>query len=145
MLCGGQGAVFRPRRVDFAWHLPAEYKLRHGTEKWVLRKAIENIILEYLARRPKIRMPQGTGLLFQLTDHVRHQTPNSTDARIHHSTSTNPKPRTYCTLTLPTATRSRKPDTANKTGTTHPTATSSSPEPCACREIRPRRSTGIGV
>jgi asparagine synthase (glutamine-hydrolysing) len=59
--------------VDFAWNLPLEYKLRDGTEKWVLRQAISDLLPDYLAWRPKIRMPQGTGLLFQLIEHARRR------------------------------------------------------------------------
>ena len=59
--------------VDFAWHLPMAYKLRDGIEKWVLRKAVSDVLPDYLAWRPKIRMPQGTGLLFQLIEHARQQ------------------------------------------------------------------------
>jgi len=59
--------------VDFAWHLPMEYKQRDGIEKWVLRQAVSDVLPEYLAWRPKIRMPQGTGLLFQLIEHARRQ------------------------------------------------------------------------
>ncbi len=61
--------------VDFAWQLPMEYKLRDGTEKWILRKAVSGIIPDYLAWRPKIRMPQGTGLLFQLIEYARRHRP----------------------------------------------------------------------
>ncbi|MFG1878239.1 asparagine synthetase B family protein [Sphaerisporangium sp. NPDC049003] len=59
--------------VDFAWKLPMEYKFRDGIEKWILRAAISGVIPDYLAWRPKIRMPQGTGLLFQLIDFARGQ------------------------------------------------------------------------
>lgn len=59
--------------VDFAWHLPMEYKQWDGIEKWVLRKAVSDVLPDYLAWRPKIRMPQGTGLLFQLIEHARRQ------------------------------------------------------------------------
>jgi len=62
-----------PAVVDIAWHLPMSWKLRDGIEKWVLRKAIEGVVPDYLAWRPKIRMPQGTGLLFQLIEYARRQ------------------------------------------------------------------------
>jgi asparagine synthase (glutamine-hydrolysing) len=62
-----------PAVVDFAWHLPMSWKLRDGIEKWVLRKAIDGVVPDYLAWRPKIRMPQGTGLLFQLIEFARRQ------------------------------------------------------------------------
>jgi asparagine synthase (glutamine-hydrolysing) len=67
--------------VDFAWGLPLSLKLRDGIEKWVLRKAIDGIIPHYLAWRPKIRMPQGTGLLFQLIEYARDQ-PVGLDAEL---------------------------------------------------------------
>ncbi|TDV56402.1 asparagine synthetase B family protein [Actinophytocola oryzae] len=69
-----------PSVVDLAWHLPMSWKFRDGIEKWVLRRAIEGVVPDYLAWRPKIRMPQGTGLLFQLIEYARGQAGQSGSA-----------------------------------------------------------------
>jgi asparagine synthase (glutamine-hydrolysing) len=62
-----------PAVVDLAWRLPMDYKRRDGIEKWILRKAISGVIPDHLAWRPKVRMPEGTGLLFQLIEYARDQ------------------------------------------------------------------------
>ncbi|CAM5280008.1 hypothetical protein ADK47_18690 [Streptomyces rimosus subsp. rimosus] len=67
--------------ADFAWRLPMDVKYRDGTEKWVLREAMAGILPPYLARRPKIRMPEGTGLLYQLLEHVKGQWPHRAPGR----------------------------------------------------------------
>lgn len=64
--------------VDFAWRLPMDVKYRDGTEKWILREAMADVLPSYLAGRPKIRMPEGTGLYYQLLEHVRGLAPGST-------------------------------------------------------------------
>lgn len=72
--------------VDFGWTLPMNLKIRDGIEKWILRKAISDCLPEYLAWRPKIRMPQGTGLLFQLIEFARnqpHQIPDELLRELH--------------------------------------------------------------
>ncbi|HSR25993.1 MAG TPA: asparagine synthase-related protein, partial [Candidatus Eisenbacteria bacterium] len=57
--------------VRFAYRLPLRVKLRDGIEKWILRAATDDVLPRYLAWRPKIRMPEGTGLRYQLLDRVR--------------------------------------------------------------------------
>lgn len=59
--------------VSFAYNVPMPLKLRNGTEKWILREALKNDLPEYIAQRPKVRMPEGSGLRYQLLDFVRHQ------------------------------------------------------------------------
>lgn len=67
--------------ADFAWRLPLDVKYRDGVEKWILREAMAGILPPYLARRPKIRMPEGTGLLYQLLEHVKRQWPERAPGR----------------------------------------------------------------
>ena len=59
----------------YARSAPLSLKLRAGTEKWLLRRAVSDIVPEYACWRPKIRMPEGTGLLYQLLDHARSAEP----------------------------------------------------------------------
>jgi asparagine synthase (glutamine-hydrolysing) len=59
--------------VDLAWHLDPDLKYRDGTEKWILRAAMVGVLPDYLVQRAKIRMPEGTGLRYQLIDHARDQ------------------------------------------------------------------------
>jgi asparagine synthase (glutamine-hydrolysing) len=41
------------RVVEFAWRLPAEWKLRGGTGKWILRRVLERHVPRSLFERPK--------------------------------------------------------------------------------------------
>jgi asparagine synthase (glutamine-hydrolysing) len=41
------------RVVEFAWHLPPELKLRHGTGKWLLRRVLARHVPPSLTARPK--------------------------------------------------------------------------------------------
>ncbi|WP_438002856.1 asparagine synthase (glutamine-hydrolyzing) [Sorangium sp. So ce321] len=60
--------------LRFCYHLPASMKLRDGTSKWVLREAFRGELPDYILRRPKVRMPDGTGLHRLLYDHAGQQT-----------------------------------------------------------------------
>lgn len=42
------------RVVEFAWHLPLEYKLRNGVGKWVLRQVLYKHVPRELIERPKM-------------------------------------------------------------------------------------------
>ena len=42
------------RVVEFAWHLPMEYKLRHGAGKWILRQVLYKYVPKRLIERPKV-------------------------------------------------------------------------------------------
>jgi asparagine synthase (glutamine-hydrolysing) len=42
------------RVVEFAWHLPLEYKLRQGQTKWVLRQVLYRHVPNELIERPKM-------------------------------------------------------------------------------------------
>jgi asparagine synthase (glutamine-hydrolysing) len=59
--------------VDWAFHIPAEYKLHDGVEKWILRKAVADLLPESVTFRPKAKFWQGAGVEEQIADHVEGQ------------------------------------------------------------------------
>ena len=59
--------------LRFAYHLPPSLKLRAGTAKWVLREAFRGELPDYILDRPKVRMPDGTGLHRRLHDYAAKQ------------------------------------------------------------------------
>ena len=59
--------------LRFAYHLPMAMKLRDGVEKWVLREAFRDVLPDYLVDRPKVRMPEGSGVKSLLMDHAAAQ------------------------------------------------------------------------
>ncbi len=50
-----------PDLVDFALRIPAEYKLNQGVEKWILRKAVEDLLPPVILNRTKAKFWQGGG------------------------------------------------------------------------------------
>jgi asparagine synthase (glutamine-hydrolysing) len=69
--------------VDLAWRMDTRLKHKHGTEKWILREAMSDVLPGYLAWRPKIRMPEGTGLLYQLIEHASKQPADIDPSLLH--------------------------------------------------------------
>jgi asparagine synthase (glutamine-hydrolysing) len=59
--------------VHFAYHLPLSLKLKDGMTKWVLREAFRGDLPDYVLHRPKVRMPDGTGLHRRLHDYAGRQ------------------------------------------------------------------------
>lgn len=59
--------------LEFAYHLPMSFKMRHGVEKWILREAFRGELPEYLIDRPKVRMPEGSGVKDILMDFAATQ------------------------------------------------------------------------
>jgi asparagine synthase (glutamine-hydrolysing) len=57
--------------LEFSYALPMHMKLRDGVEKWVLRQAFKGDLPPYIADRPKMRLPDGSGLKNLLIDHAR--------------------------------------------------------------------------
>jgi asparagine synthase (glutamine-hydrolysing) len=57
--------------LRYACSLPMRLKLRGGVEKWVLREAFKDRLPPYIVNRPKVRMPDGTGVKTTILDHVR--------------------------------------------------------------------------
>jgi asparagine synthase (glutamine-hydrolysing) len=59
--------------LRFSYHLPMSLKLKDGTAKWILREAFRSELPDYVLERPKVRMPDGTGLHRLLYDHAGRQ------------------------------------------------------------------------
>ena len=59
--------------VSFAYHVPMTLKLRNNVEKWILRAALEGELPDYILHRPKVRMPDGSGLKYTLIEFARQQ------------------------------------------------------------------------
>lgn len=59
--------------LSFAYHLPMSMKIRNGVEKWVLREAFRGDLPDYLINRPKVRMPEGSGVKNILMDFAAAQ------------------------------------------------------------------------
>jgi len=49
--------------VDLARRIPADLKVRDGTVKWILRKAMEGILPPYILHRPKSALSEGAGFM----------------------------------------------------------------------------------
>lgn len=57
--------------LQFSYSVPMHLKLRDGSEKWVLREAFRDTLPDYIVDRPKIRMPDGSGLKYTLVEYAR--------------------------------------------------------------------------
>jgi asparagine synthase (glutamine-hydrolysing) len=51
-----------PQVVDYAFRIPVSLKMHHGTEKWILRQAVTNLLPPSVVKRPKAKFWQGSGL-----------------------------------------------------------------------------------
>lgn len=51
-----------PDVVDYALRIPPEYKLHHGIEKWILRKAMDGALPECVLKRGKAKFWEGAGI-----------------------------------------------------------------------------------
>ena len=56
--------------VELASEIPAEYKIRDGVEKWILRKAVEDLLPEELLMRKKAKFWQGGGVEEIIAEHA---------------------------------------------------------------------------
>lgn len=57
--------------VKYVMSLDFSYKLSKGTEKFILREAFRNVLPSYIIGRPKMRMPDGSGVKNTLIDHIK--------------------------------------------------------------------------
>lgn len=57
--------------LEFAYHVPMHQKLRGSTEKWLLREAFRGSLPAYVVDRPKVRMPDGSGMKNILLNYAR--------------------------------------------------------------------------
>ena len=59
--------------MNIAYNVPMSLKLRGDSEKWILREAFKDDLPDYIIQRPKVRLPDGAGLKFQLVNFARTQ------------------------------------------------------------------------
>lgn len=59
--------------MNVAYNVPMSMKLRADTEKWILREVLRDELPDYIIQRPKVRLPDGAGLKFQLINFARQQ------------------------------------------------------------------------
>jgi asparagine synthase (glutamine-hydrolysing) len=51
-----------PEVVDYAVHIPIDYKLHDGNEKWILRRAVEDALPQEIVERDKAKFWNGAGI-----------------------------------------------------------------------------------
>lgn len=62
-----------PEVVDYALSIPAEYKLREGVEKWILRRAMDGDLPDVILERKKAKFWSGAGVEDLLALHAEEQ------------------------------------------------------------------------
>ena len=55
-------AFLDPEVVAYALQIPAEFKLRDGVEKWILRRALDGALPESVLNRTKAKFWEGAGV-----------------------------------------------------------------------------------
>lgn len=51
-----------PEIIEYAVKIPPELKIKNGVEKWILRKAFENVLPEKVFQREKAKFWEGSGI-----------------------------------------------------------------------------------
>ena len=59
--------------VDWAFQIPAAYKLFDGVEKWILRQAVADVLPLSVTNRPKAKFWQGAGVEEQIAEYAEGQ------------------------------------------------------------------------
>ncbi len=59
-----------PDVVDYALRIPAELKLRHTTEKWILRESMQDLLPEGIRQRKKAKFWEGAGVTQLFADYA---------------------------------------------------------------------------
>ena len=59
--------------VDWAFHIPAAYKLHAGVEKWILRQSVSDLLPDSVTFRPKAKFWQGAGVAEQIAEYANQQ------------------------------------------------------------------------
>ncbi len=59
--------------VELAQRIPVEYKIRNGVEKWILRKAVEDLLPEDLLMRKKAKFWQGGGVQESIAEYANKE------------------------------------------------------------------------
>jgi asparagine synthase (glutamine-hydrolysing) len=62
-----------PNVVDYALHIPTEFKLRNGVEKWILRRAMDDVLPDRVLNRAKAKFWDGAGVRETLRSHAERQ------------------------------------------------------------------------
>jgi len=62
-----------PEVVAYALQIPAEFKLRDGVEKWILRRALDGALPESVLNRTKSKFWEGAGVGDLLSDYANQQ------------------------------------------------------------------------
>jgi asparagine synthase (glutamine-hydrolysing) len=62
-----------PAIVQLALSIPVEYKLRDGTEKWIVRQAISELLPLQTTRRPKAKFWEGAGVGEKLAEYAEQR------------------------------------------------------------------------
>lgn len=57
--------------IQYVLGLDVSYKIKNGIEKYVLREAFRDVLPSYIADRPKIRMPDGSGVKNTVIDYIQ--------------------------------------------------------------------------
>ena len=66
-------AFLDPEVVAYALQIPAEFKLRDGVEKWILRRALDGALPESVLTRTKAKFWEGAGVGDLLADHAEER------------------------------------------------------------------------
>jgi asparagine synthase (glutamine-hydrolysing) len=59
-----------PELIEFAMRIPAEFKINHGIEKWILRVAMRKLLPQSILTRPKAKFWEGSGVGSIMSDYV---------------------------------------------------------------------------
>jgi asparagine synthase (glutamine-hydrolysing) len=62
-----------PEVVDFAVHVPVEYKLHEGNEKWILRRAVDDALPPEVVERDKAKFWNGAGVNDRISQYAEEQ------------------------------------------------------------------------
>jgi asparagine synthase (glutamine-hydrolysing) len=57
-----------PQLFEYAMKIPANFKIKDGMEKWILRKAMEELLPEIILQRPKAKFWEGAGVESLISD-----------------------------------------------------------------------------
>ena len=66
-------AFLNPEVVAYALQIPAEFKLRDGVEKWILRRALDGALPESVLDRTKAKFWEGAGVSDLLAEYAKGQ------------------------------------------------------------------------
>ena len=66
-------AFLNPEVVAYALQIPAEFKLRDGVEKWILRWALDGALPESVLNRTKAKFWEGAGVGDLLAEYAKGQ------------------------------------------------------------------------